>query len=99
MLPLKQRFRDSQIVIVTNFVVSSVGIKRIVCTIPKIWATLSGDLSKFHKQQTQKIQIWVYTVSPGTLWKRLFKCIENFTSKNRKFSDKKLYFFIFLLKT
>ena len=31
---------------------------------------------------------------------RLFKYIENFTSKNRKFSDKKtLIFFIFLLKT
>ena len=33
MLPLKQRFRDSQIVIITNFVIlSSVGIQRIVCT-------------------------------------------------------------------
>ena len=31
---------------------------------------------------------------------RLFKCIENFSSKNLKFSDKKkLIFFIFLLKT
>ena len=30
---------------------------------------------------------------------RLFKYIENFTSKNWKFSDKKLIFFIFLLKT
>ena len=29
---------------------------------------------------------------------RLFKYIENFTSKNRKFSGKKLIFFIFLLK-
>ena len=33
MLPLKRRFRDSQIIIITNFVVlSSVGIKRVVCT-------------------------------------------------------------------
>ena len=32
MVPLKRRFRDSQIVIITNFVVvSSVGIKRVVC--------------------------------------------------------------------
>ena len=32
LLPLKRRFRDSQIVIITNFVVvSNVGIKRIVC--------------------------------------------------------------------
>ena len=30
---------------------------------------------------------------------RLFKYIENFISKNWKFSDKKLIFFIFLLKT
>ena len=31
MLPLKQRFRDSQIVIITNFVVvSSVGIRKVV---------------------------------------------------------------------
>ena len=30
---------------------------------------------------------------------RLFKYIEKFTSKNWKFSDKKLIFFIFLLKT
>ena len=30
---------------------------------------------------------------------RLFKYIENFTTKNRKFSDKKPLFFIFLLKT
>ena len=34
MLPLKRGFRDSQIVIITNFVVvSSVGIKRVVCII------------------------------------------------------------------
>ena len=30
---------------------------------------------------------------------RLFKYIDNFTSKNGKFSDKNLIFFIFLLKT
>ena len=30
---------------------------------------------------------------------RLFKHIENFTTKNGKFSDKNLIFFIFLLKT
>ena len=33
LLPLKRMFRDSQIVIITNFVVvSSVGIKRVDCT-------------------------------------------------------------------
>ena len=33
LLPLKRRFRDSQIVIITTIVVvSSVGIKRVVCT-------------------------------------------------------------------
>ena len=32
LLPLKRRFHDSQVVIITNFVVvSSVGIKRVVC--------------------------------------------------------------------
>ena len=32
LLPLKRRFRDSEIVIITNFVVvSSVRIKRVVC--------------------------------------------------------------------
>ena len=34
LLPLKRRFHDSQIVIITNFVIlSSVGIKRVVCII------------------------------------------------------------------
>ena len=33
MLPLKRRFHDGQLVIITNFVViSSVGIRRVVCT-------------------------------------------------------------------
>ena len=37
MLPLKRRFRDSQIAIITNFVVvSSVGIKRVDCSIEDI---------------------------------------------------------------
>ena len=46
-----------------------------------------------------------YDIDPGTISEdimktRLFKYIENFTSKNLKFSDKKtLIFFIFLLKT
>ena len=36
LLSLKRRFRDSQIVIITNFViVSSVDIKRVVCNILK----------------------------------------------------------------
>ena len=52
----------------------------------------------------------IYSFTPGHLptqtfthlitKTRLFKYIEMFTSKNRKFSGKKLwYFFIFLLKT
>ena len=37
LLPLERRFRDSQIVIITNFVlVSSVGINRVVCITQEI---------------------------------------------------------------
>ena len=41
----------------------------------------------------------VFVMRPFTIKKtHLFKYIENFTSKNRKFSDKKLYFSYFCSK-
>ena len=43
---------------------------------------------------------YVYSVIVRITKTRLFKYIENFSSKNLKFSDKKtVIFFIFLLKT
>ena len=55
----------------------------------------SNEMNKIYKKTLKQDE-----TDQNIMKTRLFKYIENFTSKNWKFSDKKLLlFFIFLLKT